>query len=1820
MIFISQMKNLRVYRKPLFLPTSSTDNKKTNSTIFLLSPNYESSKKLMNHNLTINRLRYQSYYIEKDVFYYITGKASKDFKLDEAYIRDKTEIELYLLSEMTADKRNSLSSDQFGLPEDRKYPLDTEARVRSAIRFFNYCSKEKEEKLAKNINAAIKKFNMNVTVGKNNRFKKYYAGTVSEAVEDLIPSTDALLPFIRFSGYESDVEITRSAISAASYFRLLQESNLEIKQISDIPLLSVVVYESNTLECEYSISMVGDRKEIELSIPTYQEQMDKNEYIDIIHYTLLSALHEIAFPNASTTILPKIIEDTKFNLDTVYREYGERLFSGDTPRITESQYLEYMKYGDPRDILMVLREYYPRLTMDDVLVTERTATPITMENINKKFKYAAISKVKRQFTMSTNLKKELEDIKDQFPKVADITSNTSSPEADMGSEVPTEETPTEGFIITDELDIIPLNEANYNSQLRQALYKDRIVSRSALLKYYKKIKEENQFIKYTYLDLEQYKNKNLFIDLSFYNEIYFRNVSWSGKKGYNVYLSLLDRLINDPKYLANGYKTKTIFIPVLDWSVSKDTKMWLYKEAVNPISIIYELLRSDLAKMKSIFRNCDLIFFSDENYFKLSLAEITPKTAGRDLIFFKNLINKMIQKQEFTEDEVDSSLDFKESPEAIKANIIDKIEQAKGIDLTGKEKITKDTVEKELSKYPKSKPVPDINPLRNTSTTKDESVPTKMLKDSIKDKVISKNTDLTNKKADEKELAQLAITIDDISSDSYDTDDALDKMDNEEIKHLLVDLDNMKSNSVKVDATRAARMNELDQKFLDTNIKGKSIRDILNSDTNSDTDKLTTTSIKVDSPNKEWENLTYMNFDKDYDLSKDILACIYHFTKVSRPIGIRNIEIKDDSTSEDRMDLYTVDCEDYRGKRFTLEFDVPKMINNRFRLRGNDKVIQTQFFNMPVLKTNLDACQVISNYQKIFIYRMNNSTGKSYPAAARILRAINKYDGSKIMITAGNNRKISSKYELPIDYIDISSAVDKIYTEYETYYFNEDEIRSLYPNMDDTFVVPFGYNKSTKSILYYSISKDDTDCFSAMIARKLCDAVQFFSSSYFRVTISTNGSFTQCNILNAKVPMIIILGYYIGLTKTLKLAGIDFKVEEKDTEKNNPDWSNIKFSDGYLIYHSSYTSELLLNGLRRSDTSFYSISEIDDRSMYVELLADYAGGFISDGLDNFFDCIIDPMTEENLKYYKLPTDIVSILLYANSLLADNKFVKHTDTTSRRIRRNEMVAAYTYEVLSKAYGEYSYALKHNRSSAAFSVKRSAIIDYLLSSPISSDDSVISALHDVETTNSITFKGKAGLNNDESYSLDKRTYDDSMLNVLAMSTAFSANVGISRQATLNMAVDNARGYIKPIEGDTSLMNAANTLSATEALTPFGSNRDDSTRTNMTFIQTAKHAMRVEQADPLLVTNGADEVLPYLTTDRFAFKAKHDGVIKVFNENMIIIGYKDGSNDYINLVETIEKNSDGGFYLPIKLIPAKEIKLNGKVQEGQIIAYDEKSFSSSLGESDKIAYNIGTLAKVAIINTDDGYEDSGVCTQSLADKLAVKVIYMEDHTLDADSNIYQIAKIGDLIDVGSTLIVWKTPHDEEEANQLVASLANDQDIVSELGRRTIKSEVDGTLVAIKMYRTAELNELSPSLKEIVSNYERPINALRNTLKTNKIDSTDLPATYKLEATGKLKNLEKGGLIECYVERKDSISIGDKGVYFSANKAVYKNIIPDEDAPYTDFRPNEHIDAFVSETSIDKRMVSSTMVYGSIQKLMIELDRSVKDMLGIKYDDSKV
>ena len=59
-------------------------------------------------------------------------------------------------------KRSELPTSAFGIPEQRKYPLDSEKHVRSAIRLFGHAPEDKKKILAKRIIAKAKKYNIQV--------------------------------------------------------------------------------------------------------------------------------------------------------------------------------------------------------------------------------------------------------------------------------------------------------------------------------------------------------------------------------------------------------------------------------------------------------------------------------------------------------------------------------------------------------------------------------------------------------------------------------------------------------------------------------------------------------------------------------------------------------------------------------------------------------------------------------------------------------------------------------------------------------------------------------------------------------------------------------------------------------------------------------------------------------------------------------------------------------------------------------------------------------------------------------------------------------------------------------------------------------------------------------------------------------------------------------------------------------------------------------------------------------------------------------------------------------------------------------------------------------------------------------------------------------------------------------------------------------------------------------------------------------------------------------------------------------------------------
>ena len=74
-------------------------------------------------------------------------------------------------AELSTKERNELDDSQFGLPEDRKYPLTDAAHVKSAISYFHKCPEGKKKRLAARIRRAAKKFD--VAIGEDVEVNKY---------------------------------------------------------------------------------------------------------------------------------------------------------------------------------------------------------------------------------------------------------------------------------------------------------------------------------------------------------------------------------------------------------------------------------------------------------------------------------------------------------------------------------------------------------------------------------------------------------------------------------------------------------------------------------------------------------------------------------------------------------------------------------------------------------------------------------------------------------------------------------------------------------------------------------------------------------------------------------------------------------------------------------------------------------------------------------------------------------------------------------------------------------------------------------------------------------------------------------------------------------------------------------------------------------------------------------------------------------------------------------------------------------------------------------------------------------------------------------------------------------------------------------------------------------------------------------------------------------------------------------------------------------------------------------------------------------------
>lgn len=967
---------------------------------------------------------------------------------------------------------------------------------------------------------------------------------------------------------------------------------------------------------------------------------------------------------------------------------------------------------------------------------------------------------------------------------------------------------------------------------------------------------------------------------------------------------------------------------------------------------------------------------------------------------------------------------------------------------------------------------------------------------------------------------------------------------------------------------------------------------------------------------------SFANVAKEYEdklLDRDIVATFMNLSALPDGFYVANVEVSDISTATSLMNNWRVTLKNKSSdKSSVINIRVPKVINGRFYNNGVWYNIGKQDFPIPVLKISKKRVIITSNYNKITVDRYDTRSLVDIGMFTKTINTANDENGRNKYVKVGSSVNTNARFESTIEYDEYAKQWVSFHNKAADceILFDRNQCLKAYSFVtvkDNEFCcgminkVPVVINTET------GLTRDGrtlTDTMLKTLPSEMIDA-------YSKVKPGKLSMYTQITI-GQTMPLGVAIAAWEGISSLIKKSGA--QVQFVDNKFSDPKFFVIPFKDKCLAIPNSTPNQLIFNGFYRIATKAHNFSEFDmpimqSNSIYVDIFNQQFFKQYSQltTFITYYQFFVDAITKDVCLHYNIPNDISGMLIYASNLLADNNFMSESNSSLYRIRSSEIIPAIIHYRLAYNISRYNNSVGSKSRSAAFNFNPNEVMNELLEVPNVNPMSALNPMVELHAREEITKKGFTGVNDDRAYTLDKRSYDHSMIGKIAMSSPNSGNVGISRQLTADPKITSVRGYTSTKGADADY-NDLQLASFSELLTPGTVARDDAIRTAIATSQTS-HVVSTAAAQPCLISNGVDEIVPAYLTDEFSVIADEDGSVIELTDDFMIVQYKSGKKRAINVGHRQSFNSGSGFYVDNKL--QSNFQTGDKFKKDDILAYHEKFFSK---DSDGVVrMNVGPLAKVAFTGIYSTYEDAGIMTAKFSKKLATKITLMQKFKLSAMDDVEKIVKVGDEVEVGDPLIVFGLGDTGDKAvdNFLKAFQNKDgANNVMDSAKRVFRSKEAGRVVDVRMYTTKSMDKLSPSLYNILDAHFKENIKKRKILDKHEKGSNvykmgmlyDLPTEPLKGST--IKGVTCDVSIEIYIEHEDEASVGDKCVAYAASKQILSEVVPEGLEPYAESRPDEEISMFVAPASILKRMIPSIVIAASGNKVLVELKRKMGEI----------
>jgi len=956
---------------------------------------------------------------------------------------------------------------------------------------------------------------------------------------------------------------------------------------------------------------------------------------------------------------------------------------------------------------------------------------------------------------------------------------------------------------------------------------------------------------------------------------------------------------------------------------------------------------------------------------------------------------------------------------------------------------------------------------------------------------------------------------------------------------------------------------------------------------------------------------------KEYEdklMDRDIVATLMNLSKPSDGFYVTNVDIQDRSSVVAMVNDWKITLKSkVSGLQNIIHIYIPKMFNGRFFYNGTWYTIDKQDFPIPILKINTKTVIITSNYNKITVARYDTKSLVDVIALRKLIdRQVNP-DGSNKYVRVGKNTNANMKYVSTIEFDEFA----KIWYSFDI------------PEMDAHFC--FNRNDCLKKWQFVTVNDHefccgmigktpvviDSDTARTRSGKTLTQVIveclpDFLQQEFYKTKPGKTSMYATIKI-GGTVPLGVAIAAWEGISSLLKTSGVEYKFVEPRFK--DPNYIIYPFKDRALAIKNTILGQLVFNGFFRLNTKAYNFADFDisileSNSIYVDLFNQHFFSQYSQltTFITYYNFFVDAITADVCNHYNMPNTLPGLLIYAANLLCDNTYKNEFDSSLYRVRSSEVIPAMIHYHLAVEMSKYNNRTGSRSRKSKFQFNPNCIIQELINLETCNQISALNPMIELHARETISTKGFRGVNNTRSYSEERRSYNDSMIGKMAMSSPNSGNVGMQRQTTGDPKIESVRGYTSTDTVDNHTFTDMQLASFSELCTPGTVSRDDAIRVAIGCSQTG-HIVGVEHGEPVMINNGFDELAPAYLTEEFCVMAQDDGKVLEITDGYMIVQYKNEEKQAIPVDSKLGFNSGSGFYVDNKLVPNYEA--GQSFRKNDILAYHAKHFSKDC--TGQVRMNVGTLAKIAFYGSYFTYEDSGAITTSMSKKMSTNIIMKEIVKLDATEDIDKIVKVGDEIEIGDPIVTFGLGDtgDKSVDNFLKAfgTMAEDDSF-----KRIIKADHAGTVVDVKIYTNKSLDKLSPSLFKIVSDYFKQNRTKRKIL--DKYDGTS--SVYKLGTlyerpteplkTPTIKGINCDVLIEVYIGHDDEVSVGDKLADYGACKQVISEVIPDGLEPYSEHDPDEPIDMFQAPSSVLKRMVPSLVVNAAGNKVLINLKRTCK------------